>query len=96
MADHTPGPWEHGRPVKASNYPGMRALVSGPESAMVAFAYGGNAPFDDREAVAANARLIAAAPDLLVVALLALELGPGNLPYLKEQAAAAIAKAEGR
>ena len=80
MSKHTPGPWTAREP----NGPGMGWRV-GP-------AWLGEAPWS--EETSANARLIAAAPDMLA----ALEL---LLPYLEDcrmdsEARAAIAKAKGQ
>jgi hypothetical protein len=89
MSKHTPGPWKFHRSVRASNFGGYRAGVFGPEAALVAYAHGGNS--DDRDVAEANARLIAAAPDLL--AALRRLVAEDNL-HAYQQAVDAIAKAD--
>lgn len=98
-AKHTPGPWSWGE-----NYNGLYG--SGPESEVLTYAtYEGMwlSHVDQREA---NARLIAAAPDLLTTASAILKLAIEN-KYGKEEelralvadiasmSSAAIAKATG-
>lgn len=61
--NHTPGPWEWSEgPSKSA--PGAEAAVWGPDGDAVAMIYG-NLALDG--SAAADARLIAAAPDLLEV-----------------------------
>jgi hypothetical protein len=95
MAEHeyTPGPWHTGSDEDGD-------IVYGPDCELVASAAGDG----DAEAEVANARLIAAAPELLwacETALRALEFqGNGPRPHVSEaewdEIAAAIAKARGK
>jgi hypothetical protein len=88
MSKHTPGPW---------------ASESFEQVAGNGVFYGGLIVGDDGETVVAqcvmahNARLIAAAPDLLeaLKAILSDGLHCDVVPHLHEKARAAIAKAEG-
>jgi hypothetical protein len=59
MTKHTPGPWVVGDDLGASH----DTVWSGRDDSMIC-----SAAFHGREMTAANARLIAAAPDLLAVA----------------------------
>jgi len=83
---HTPGPWY---------YAGMRT-IGGPDDRMVADCFSTNRP---RETCEANARLIAAAPELLEACeQVALAAEYGNLGTNNSAVAtarAAIAKAKG-
>lgn len=88
-AQHTPGPWRiqgHDGDVKIIDSKG-EALAT------VHCMYG----VDDPEGHA-NARLIAAAPELLELALLAAEVGCHEraVDFLRDKARAAIAKAKGQ
>lgn len=91
MSTHTPGPWsveypygEHGCYVTAANPRTTNPLIC----KMMP------------ENADPNARLIAAAPDLLAFAQLVRDFftddSIGHAQYLKEQAESAIDKAEGR
>ena len=92
MSGHTPGPWRAHGFVVAGGQGELRVVHTG----------SGNVP---RAEARANARLIAAAPDLLEVAKMAatvaaMECGMGDEPGfapadLLKVARAAIAKAEG-
>jgi hypothetical protein len=87
---HTPGPWETGR-----NMHGFDSTYSGPtiysaDHLMIAETLGGMPD----EQVAANARLIAAAPDLLSALREIAAFDPH--PTAQAVALRAIAKAEGR
>jgi hypothetical protein len=85
MTKHTPGPWlVEGRTVYALNDDGYNRF-----SALVQDAH---TPGDELEA---NARLIAAAPELLEFALLFLERNGADETWMTAQARAAIAKARG-
>lgn len=83
---HTPGPWRlHAEHLRGGLYhsvsrPGVDDTIDIHET-------------DNGEA---DARLIAAAPDLLAFAHYVLEMDPSSNAPLFEQARAAIAKAEGR
>lgn len=86
MAEHTPGPWDlvvHG---KNDSRVGRKTLL--------AIVYSEN--FGDRPTQEANARLIAAAPDLLLGCKAALRYRDGLVGTAIVQIEAAIAKAEGR
>ena len=90
MSTHTPGPWRHdGGLVRAKAY--AVAVVTG--DGVVRFS-------TSLDEISANARLIAAAPDLLAAceAIVALEDGQGrlNLPMCAGQARAALARATGK
>lgn len=107
---HTPGPWEVGGP-----YPGVSVIVcvdggrGGPDPEPPT--YEPIAILDQRKngeqskQALVDARLIAAAPELLAACKALLDKGPdcgceaeGHVcgwPTVKQQAAAAIAKAEG-
>jgi hypothetical protein len=82
VSGQTPGPWHAG----PSEWPDQ--LCISPESCIVTLAHVHNYPKE----MEANARLIAAAPDLLEAAKDVARLVPGAHKRLK----AAIAKAEGR
>jgi len=98
MSKHTPGPWVWG------NY--CEEVAPGSEDCCELVAYGlpdknGSQPIidvlnlaDDFSITEANARLIAAAPDLLDALGLALAF-IGDEPHITERLVAAIAKAEG-
>jgi len=90
-ANHTPGPWS-----VVELTPNTVQTPSGRISV------NWNATHDDGKRLneaEANARLIAAAPELLDALELALEIieatGPGSYPVAEEQIRAAIAKAKG-
>jgi hypothetical protein len=65
-AKHTPGPWKAGTARRSSNFGDMAAFVHGPGPAKIAKVWSGD-PSDETNGnkAEANARLIAAAPDLL-------------------------------
>lgn len=76
---HTAGPWETRRAVQPDNTGGYDVAVIDPGKAIIAECFEHVGYMDDGEAfdtrpAMANARLIAAAPELLHAALLALEL----------------------
>lgn len=97
---HTPGPWS-ARKADEEDRTRWIVCVDGPKPFWVATIENG-APGDTLETEAANARLIAAAPELLKAAKAAREVltvmfrarkdGPGRQAY--EKLGAAIAKAE--
>lgn len=94
---HTPGPWKAGPPATGLNPSEHRYIHAGGE--LVARASAGYAP-NHRLAgqLDANARLIAAAPELLAAAKAALDFissMPGDMGELENQLATAIDKAEG-
>ncbi len=108
MANHTPGPWSRDR-ERDGRFRDESAGVRGPDNNFIAAAFDFNRTDRDDE-VEANARLIAAAPELLVAVELAQWLldrvagwdGDGE-PITKFAARlhgdtmrVAIAKAEGR
>jgi hypothetical protein len=74
MAEHTPGPWTYREPPESLDRP-IAYWVDGPGA-------GGAIPIADIVTnipeAEANARLIQAAPDLLQVAYLAVEMGWGG------------------
>jgi hypothetical protein len=90
-SQHTPGPWalDGEGPELATVWAPERPNIEITAPARSRF----NEPSDDE--CAANARLIAAAPDLLT-ALRDLLDGDGNLLKAMDRARTALAKAEGR
>jgi hypothetical protein len=116
MAGHTPGQWEAMAPKKIGKHwqVGARGTLGGASAMAGATAHwiiariDNGAPGDTLKTEEANARLIAAAPDLLAVAVAAIEdyewiiddhpkLDPdGELPPKLERLRAAIAKATGQ
>lgn len=92
-AKHTPGPWH----IDEDPRPGMewnRHINSAPAMTVCFMAHSdGNAPERD----AANARLIAAAPELLEAlrAIISDGMHCDVVPHLQDKARAAIAKATG-
>jgi|HubBroStandDraft_4_1064222.scaffolds.fasta_scaffold01416_10 hypothetical protein len=92
MANHTPGPWE----LRKHNYGNYRDAIGvfrvGSNTAIVDGVWGRNLTESDT-----NARLIAAAPDLLEALKLMLHtFGDSDDRSVIESAAAAMFKAEGR
>jgi hypothetical protein len=90
MAEHTPAPWRN-----------ACFQVYGPKGEKLCHTGGGNLPPSRSDESEANARLIAAAPDLLIACKRLLEVEPPRLITGEERetfrlASAAIAKAEGR
>lgn len=94
MNKHTPGPWTAGRPDMQTFVDGVPSKwIYDDKGQYVAAASGRiDGPW---EQVMANARLIAAAPDLLAVAEYALEVSD-KWGALHQMATAAIAKARGK
>lgn len=104
MSKHTPGPWTVGKRC------GQEVDINAPDGdpqlgysswSRMAVVYGCDGqPETGSRVVEANARLIAAAPDLLVALRELLEEGRGSTypasECLLDAAEAAIAKAEGR
>lgn len=94
---HTPGPWKvYARATKSSNFGGYSNLVHATDDrgpCSVARVRGGN--HDDREVVDANARLIAAAPELLEACKRALPHHQGGHSEVGALLRAAIANASG-
>ena len=102
MSKHTPGPWTIDYCDGDQHYPYIKAgqHVSGGYrvSYIIADKIGGREPAGDRSEVAANARLLAAAPDLLEALQLLMrkvECGTALHCEICDQARAAIAKARG-
>lgn len=104
QAQHTPGPWRFTGFVQTSNFGGNIAAVQA-DGTVLARVKGGVT--ENRETAAANARLIAAAPDLLeaLKSLQAIMCDPEDNPCfagsdgdhaVAREAFAAIAKAEAR
>ena len=94
---HTPGPWTYRRakyPVDGSYDYAIAAKVGGQEFCIIAEAFGrvADAVWPDAEA---NARLIAAAPDLLAALKDVVAVADRKTDEF-DRARAAIAKAEGR
>ena len=100
---HTPGPWEirDERPEELS----QSILIVGPPDARSKHRHGrplvvamrgwnDTAPSDTAEGVLADARLIAAAPDLLIAAKVALNHMYKDWPGIADLLIVAIAKAE--
>ena len=91
MSRHTPGPWSVG-----NTDPLLFGVKRGNGTEPIGFVYGPS--FPERSALGskalANARLIAAAPELLDVLAKCLRFG-GLFPDLADEARAAIAKANG-
>lgn len=92
MLKHTPGPWHVSGPTRDVKAPPTAYL---PDGMVAATRYLGNAP--EREAEhAANAALIAAAPDLLQAARMVMTWpSHENMTPVFDALRAAIAKAEG-
>jgi len=82
MSKHTPGPWKVAKPRKSYRDGNMMYGIVGPECV---------SDYEDWGFTEANARLIAAAPDLLDACKAALS---DDQPYI-EKCRAAIAKATG-
>ena len=109
MPDHTPGPWQ---PNADSRYNGGDPIIiwgpKGPGFGAVAYAFrpGLSVPDAQEEEVAANARIIAAAPSLLDALQLLYDaqsgpplLAPRNVQFWEKAMAAAnaaLAKAKGK
>ena len=95
-AQHTPGPWNTEGP-KDWNTSGRTIIVLNPERFPTAFVPAWDAPKPGEEYAAeearANARLVAAAPDLLEALR---HLVMSNKPEFIKAGIEAIAKAEGR
>lgn len=103
---HTPGPWE-ARCIESQEWaidaPNGDPTIGYSSWTALASVYGSNDFRREGEAVAeANARLIAAAPELLAAcaglldALRTSGVSNGAIRFAEDQARAAIAKAEGR
>lgn len=96
-AAHTPGPWTHVYEDDAVDTDTMHG-VQGPQKLWIATTYkSGTTPLDlnspEAEAeVAANARLIAAAPDLLAAQTMGVEI---NTPDFLDWIAARLVKVHG-
>lgn len=86
MSKHTPGPW-----ISTGLYGGyiVRMRPDGTRQILAEVMYNGN----EQETVAANRRLLAAAPDLLAACEQALALLGDTDPYLRALLEAAIHKA---
>lgn len=104
---HTPGPWQISKANCESGYVAIDSLVKhGSRDAFYALAQVAVAEFDDEEEQvsvpceegAANARLIAAAPELLEAckAIAGVYEGHEDVPLYVRRARAAILKAEGK
>lgn len=100
MSGHTPGPWTTKRAQLPVDGAFDHAIIASGTVIAEAFGRSGVTIYHDSEA---NARLIAAAPDLLAAcrqALASLEwTGIGDVPSVRtveREIRAAIAKAEGR
>jgi hypothetical protein len=96
---HTPGPWRTHAWGDLPNSPDVNyEILSGDDTAIasidLAFDDDTGDPKVEADEMAANARLIAAAPDLLAAAKLVLEAG--DQEYVKFIVRDAISKAEGR
>ncbi len=101
---HTPGPWPMQPTGDGKRIVIGRGLVEGPNGYEVAEVYSDDCPYDLAEA---NARLIAAAPDLLAALKDAERIlsyfadgetsfsGPGTPKTVRDAARAALTKAEG-
>ena len=88
MSPHTPGPW---KVEQSQEYESTYTIVNGPGF----LSHWVNPNAEEEEA--ANARLIAAAPDLLVACRMALnDRMYKDWPAIADALMAAIAKAEGR
>ena len=91
----TPGPWPMQRTGDGKRIIIGKGLVEGPNGYEVAEVYSDDCPYELAEA---NARLIAAAPDLLAAVKELVnwwEIDGGNLDRSLSTALAAISKAEG-
>lgn len=87
MTQHTTGPWES-RSIGSKGYIGIYVLNAPPSCGVIA-----RIPYTDTKPVAENARLIAAAPDLLAVAKEILNNPDSCSAYLHVMAVHAVGKA---
>jgi len=98
--EHTPGPWHLVPPDAPKSWPMIAAKVGERKPLICCLEYSKRGPIYHDDAVA-NARLIAAAPELLSALhrLVEIEDGPGmavrGWPEAMDAARAAIAKATG-
>ena len=101
MSKHTPGPWQVDENAKGYDTEVAKCIVWGPKGpgyGAIAYTSPHEIPYSDGLQIA-DARLIAAAPDLLaalkrIFCVASVEL-TGRRDDVLEQARAAIAKAEG-
>ena len=96
-ATHTPRPWHYTSEFEAKEFCGVRCMTIdagtvGDHDGAHVLAY--MPPFGDQPQIHANARLIAAAPDMYAT-LLEISIDSSSLPRNRKAASAAIAKAEG-
>lgn len=87
MSKPTPGPWEH-RPIGTKGDIGIYVLNTSPSNGVIA-----RIPFSECKPVRANARLLAAAPDLLAVAQEIINNPASCSAYLHSMALHAVGKA---
>ena len=94
MSKHTTGPWawQEGTPIISCQWNGRYHVIAGVECKTLAWHEDANCA--GREA-GANARLIAAAPDLLDALITLVDCVDGNYKDVTDLARAAIAKATG-
>jgi hypothetical protein len=85
---HTPGPWKYSTEPQPNGCP-----IIGAQGLMIAMLAHTVNQADQRETALANARLIAAAPDLLEFAQWVLSLKTGGM--IEARARAVVTKAEG-
>jgi hypothetical protein len=100
---HTPGPWKYHMGLYDGMPPHARGYIYPVDHKIEGFNMYTDISgdkYEDRDEVEANARLIAAAPELLeALELVRVGLDMGNADYnpaVKERVAAAIAKATGQ
>ena len=91
MSKHTPGPWKYSTEPQPNGCP-----IIGAQGLMIAMLAHTVKQADQRETALANARLIAAAPELLEALKLAQSIIGHPEDAHSKLIAAAIAKAEGQ
>lgn len=86
---HTTGPWEY-RAIGSKGDIGIYVMNAAPSCGVIA-----RIPYTDTKPVEANARLIAACPDLLAVAQEIINQQDGVPAYLVAMAIHAVGRAKG-
>lgn len=93
MNKHTPGPWVVNRTITAGNQSSQFQIIGTRDGSLSLVCYGVDTGYNE---IDANANLISAAPDLLEVAKLAIDLDSSeDMDALFHMANKAIAKAQG-
>lgn len=100
MSKHTPGPWAVNPQTRGDADISVYAILGSGNPHWIARAYGGGPLAPPSPVTAANARLIASAPDLLAALEYIVSWSPDaekwNAETARNKAAAAIAKAKGK